>query len=68
MRLIIIGCEFTGKSTLAAGIKAWGEASLGGITSSFHDHFVFPDEEANAEEQKQMMDMVPSWLGLGTVK
>ena len=60
MRLIIIGCEFVGKSTLAARIKAWGEEALGGLTSSFHDHFVFPDEEANEEEQKQLMAMVPS--------
>jgi len=60
MRLIIIGCEFAGKSTLAASIKTWGAEALGGITSSFHDHFVFPDEEANEEEQKQLMAMVPS--------
>jgi thymidylate kinase len=60
MRLIIIGCEFSGKSTLAARIKEWGEEAFGGLTSSFHDHFVFPDAEANAEEQKQLMDLVPS--------
>jgi len=60
MRLIIIGCEFAGKSTLAARIREWGEEALGGITSSFHDHFVFPDEEASEEEQKQLMAMVPS--------
>ena len=60
MRLIIIGCEFAGKSTLAAGIKEWSEKTFGGLTSSFHDHFVFPDGEANEEEQKQLMAMVPS--------
>ena len=60
MRLIIIGCEFAGKSTLAARIREWGEEAFRGITSSFHDHFVFPDEEASEEEQKQMTAMVPS--------
>ena len=60
MRLIIIGCEYTGKSTLAVQIKAWGEGALGGITSSFHDHFVFPDGEANEEEQQQLIALVPS--------
>ena len=60
MRLIIIGCEYAGKSTLAAGVRAWAEGALGGLTSSFHDHFVFPDGEASSEEQEQLMVLVPS--------
>ena len=59
MRLIIIGCEFAGKSTLAVRITEWSEEVLGARVG-FHDHFVFPDEEANQEEQKQLMAMVPS--------
>ncbi len=59
MRLIIIGCEYAGKSTLAAQIRVWGQETLGG-TIPFHDHFVFPDEEASKEEQQQLLALVPS--------
>ncbi len=40
MRLIIIGCEYAGKTTLAAGIRGWMERTLGSCTTSFHDHFL----------------------------
>ena len=40
MRLIIIGCEYTGKTTLAAGIHSWLERTMGACTTSFHDHFL----------------------------
>ena len=40
MRLIIIGCEFTGKTTLARNLSEWMERELGSCTTSFHDHFL----------------------------
>ena len=45
MHLIIIGCEYTGKTTLAAGIKQWIEQRMGNCATSFHDHFLPWDPE-----------------------
>ncbi|MBI3942550.1 MAG: hypothetical protein HY326_06005 [Chloroflexi bacterium] len=50
MRLIIIGCEYTGKSTLAGGIKKWLIQTMGSCNSSFHDHFLLPYKEGSAAE------------------
>ncbi len=40
MRLIIIGCDYTGKTTFAGHIREWMERELGSCTTSFHDHFL----------------------------
>jgi hypothetical protein len=42
MRLIIIGCEYTGTTTLAGNIAAWVERSMGGSMPS-HDHWKIPE-------------------------
>ena len=47
MRLIITGCEYTGKTTLANAVGDWIVKTLGppkpvGMPL-FHDHFTFPD-------------------------
>jgi len=42
MRLIIIGCEYTGKTTLTAGIREWLVENMGSCQTSFHDHFEWP--------------------------
>ena len=42
MRLIIIGCEYAGKTTLTAGIKEWLIENAGSCQTSFHDHFAWP--------------------------
>jgi len=58
MRLIIIGCEYAGKSTLTAGIKEWLIETMGSCQTSFHDHFVLPFKEGfspQAEEQAQQI-------------
>ena len=44
MRLIICGCEYSGTTTLATGISAWAEATIGG-EFPVHDHWKFPDTE-----------------------
>ena len=44
MRLLIIGCEFVGKTTLAAGITAWGLEHLG-QRIGWHDEFLNTDEQ-----------------------
>ena len=40
MRLIIIGCEQAGKTTLSAGIRDWLLETTGSCETSFHDHFL----------------------------
>ncbi|MGH7861273.1 MAG: hypothetical protein ACREOS_03440 [Candidatus Dormibacteraceae bacterium] len=57
MRLIIIGCEYVGKTTLAGGITTWLAQTLGGASMGWHDHFVLPyienpgpDSEEDAEQ------------------
>ena len=42
MRLILIGCEYTGKSTLAGNISRWMIEKMGVPLVRWHDHFVVP--------------------------
>ena len=42
MRLILIGCEYTGKSTLAGNISRWMIEKMGVSLVRWHDHFVVP--------------------------
>ena len=44
MKVILVGCEFTGKTTLANEIVEWSETNLGS-SSHFHDHFTIPSTE-----------------------
>ena len=44
MNIILIGCEFAGKTTLAAKIVDWSEENMG-YSSHFHDHFTIPSTE-----------------------
>jgi len=43
MRLIVIGCEYTGKSTLAQALHEWGQER--GIRYHMDDHFALPDSQ-----------------------
>jgi len=45
MRLIVIGCEYVGKTTLAARILQWIETNMGHPLCGWHDHFVVPFAE-----------------------
>ena len=51
MRLILTGCEYAGKSTLANALKAW-EADHG---FHFHmdDHFTIPDASLRTDEERE---------------
>lgn len=58
MRLIVIGCEYAGKTTLIDSLYAWGEER--GIHYHLDDHFSIPDQFfLNAEEQLAMMALPP---------
>jgi hypothetical protein len=69
VRLIVIGCEYVGKTTLTRQITGWMEQSLGrGEWGAYgwHDHFVRPFGEGTGpeveEEIKHVMAMPPKLL------
>ena len=54
MRLVLVGCEYTGKTTLAAEVGRWLESSMGGHGGGGHDHFTIPSiahRELSEEER-----------------
>lgn len=62
MKLIIAGCEYTGKTTLGKRIETWIEETMGKTLIGFHDHFTFPDvghEEMMPEEYEQVRALSP---------
>jgi len=58
MRLILVGCEYAGKTTLADKIVAWTARTFGS-SRTFHDHFSLPCNEFPEEEQKQLVALSP---------
>ena len=58
MRLIIIGCEYVGKTTLTAGIRQWLIDNMGSCETSFHDHFVLPFGEGSGPEAEKEIEHV----------
>lgn len=63
MRLIIIGCEYAGKTTLASEIEQWMEQSMGSCTTSFHDHFL-PWDPNDTSPKKERIDVDMKLLAL----
>jgi hypothetical protein len=51
MRLIITGCEYAGKSTLAAALHTWGPSR--GFHFHLDDHFTVPDASLRREEEQR---------------
>lgn len=66
MRLIVIGCEYTGKTTLADKIHRWMIDNMGEPLMGWHDHFVLPFEEGSGpevdEETEQLLALKPRLL------
>ncbi len=59
MRIIAVGCEYYGVSTLIDQIDQWGKNR--GIRHHLDDHFTIPDAyHLDAEEQQAMLDMLPA--------
>ncbi|MDE0299106.1 MAG: hypothetical protein OXN17_10770 [Candidatus Poribacteria bacterium] len=56
MRLILIGVEYAGKTTLANAITAWLKETTGG-GRPFHDHFSIPPSELPDAEQEEFLRM-----------
>ena len=62
MRLIIIGCEYSGTTTLTDNIGAWVERTMGG-TMGKHDHWKVPEVSHSAhtkEENEAFLALSPS--------
>ena len=67
MRLVLIGCEYTGCTTLAKGIEKWATEVFGPPipkgAPAFHDHFSIPDighEELSDREYDEFVALSPS--------
>ena len=43
MRLILVGCEYAGTTTLANAINEWSKRTMNKEFSLIHDHFKLPD-------------------------
>ena len=57
MRLVLIGCEYAGKTTLVDALFAWGESR--GIHFHLDDHFTIPDQQFLSEADQQAMLVMP---------
>jgi len=57
MRLVLIGCEYAGKTTLVDALDAWGKER--GIHFHLDDHFSIPDQFFLSPEDQQAMLVIP---------
>lgn len=53
MRVIVVGCEYTGVTTLIEGIMDWGHER--DINHHLDDHFTIPDRQHLAPEDRETM-------------
>jgi hypothetical protein len=59
MKLIIVGCDYTGKSSLAKRVVEWMHSNLSPRYANdnpvtAHDHFTFPNPELPPEEREKL--------------
>ena len=64
MKLLIVGAEFTGTTTLANAFHKWKENEMGCGFTHIHDHFKIPrvsghPDDTTPEEQKMVLAMTP---------
>ena len=68
MRLILIGCEYAGTTTIAENFVVWAEKTMGAFVNvpapyKIHDHFKLPDfshpPEFSETEYRQIMGLSP---------
>ncbi len=61
MRIVAIGCEYTGKTILFQGLMAWGHDR--GIHHHLDDHFSIPDcQMLKSKEDQETMRSLPQIL------
>ena len=58
MNIILVGCEYTGKTTLADGIVEWSK-DVFGVYSHFHDHFTIPSTELAPDARDEYKNSSP---------
>ena len=59
MRVIAVGCEYSGVSTLLNELMVWGDAR--GIHHHLDDHFTIPDKQfLSPEDARAMMALTPT--------
>ena len=59
MRVVAVGCEYTGVTTLLEGLMAWGKEK--GINHHLDDHFSIPDyQNLSEEDQEAMVNLTPN--------
>ena len=68
MNLILIGCEYSGTTTLGVAIEAWAQKTMG-VHLHLHDHWKLPDcsghppfetvTNLTEEERKQVLGLTP---------
>lgn len=62
MNLIVIGCEYAGKTTLAVGISKWMIESMGLNMVVWHDHYVVPRSASSSTSEGGHLNIVRSGL------
>ena len=59
MRVIAVGCEYTGVTTLLEGLMTWGHER--DINHHLDDHFTIPDRQHLApEDMEEMVNLSPA--------
>jgi hypothetical protein len=67
MRLLFVGCEYAGTTTLANGIDGWAREALGSGLGLIHDHWKIPHtsghpDNTTPEEQEMLLALGPKLL------
>ena len=59
MYLIVIGCEYVGKTTFAEKLMEWGAPR--GFDFHLDDHFTIPDSSLSKEDRDTMLGLSPAF-------
>ena len=67
MNLIVIGCEYAGKTTLAVGISRWMIESMGLNMVVWHDHYVVPRSASSSTSEGGHLTVMRSGVEVPTL-
>jgi len=59
MKLIIIGCEYTGTTTLSKNLFEWSQKNMTEGISIIHDHWKIPDTWGHPHSKSKLKGMTP---------
>jgi len=60
LRVIVIGCEYSGKTTFATKLEEWGKKH--DLRFHLDDHLTVPDASLSKEDRKVMLTLSPTFL------